>query len=206
LEQEPESTLVFTRTKRRADKVARAVERAGHSTARIHADRSQSQRRQALEGFRAGRYRILIATDIAARGLDVQEIGHVVNFDLPHVPEDYVHRIGRTARADASGRASTLVSPEESGLLTDIERFTRRMIARREVNRDSEVFQREMTRSAASQSHPGPKQVGFGLSGRPKRQLPGRHARTHPKHSKTSAGAASPSTPTSGSWRPRRRR
>lgn len=206
LEQEPESTLVFTRTKRRADKVARAVERAGHSTARIHADRSQSQRRQALEGFRAGRYRILIATDIAARGLDVQEIGHVVNFDLPHVPEDYVHRIGRTARADASGRASTLVAPEESALLSDIERFTRRMIARREVNRDSEVFQREMTRSAASQLHPGPKQVGFGLSGRPKRQPPGRHARTHPKHSKTSAGAASPSTPTSGSWRPRRRR
>jgi ATP-dependent RNA helicase RhlE len=200
LQQEPGSTLVFTRTKRRADKVARAIERAGHSAARIHADRSQSQRRQALEGFRAGRYRVLIATDIAARGLDVEEIGHVVNFDPPQVPENYVHRIGRTARADASGRASTLVAPEERSLLTDIERFTQRMIPRREVVRDSEIFRREMARSAANQAHPGPKQKQFGVSGRPAGKSPGRHARTHPKHANQNAGAPAQSSPR-GTWR-----
>ncbi len=111
------STLVFTRTKRRADKVWKALGRAGHKVARIHADRSQAQRRMALDGFKDGTYRVLVATDIAARGIDVAEIGHVVNFDLPHVPEDYVHRVGRTARAAASGRASTFSAPEERELL-----------------------------------------------------------------------------------------
>src|SRR6267154_1246051 len=105
LQQDELSTLVFTRTKRRADRVGKALARGGHQVAVIHADRSQSQRRQSLEGFRSGKYRVLVATDIAARGIDVAEIGHVINFDLPHVPEDYVHRIGRTARAEASGRA-----------------------------------------------------------------------------------------------------
>ena len=206
LEQERSTTLVFTRTKHRADKVARVVERAGHATARMHSNRSQSQRRQALEGFRAGKYRVLIATDIAARGLDVQEIGHVVNFDPPHVPEDYVHRIGRTARAAASGRATTLVAPEEHGLLSDIERFTRRPIPRSEVDRNSEAFRREMARSLASQAHPGPRRSDDGVSGRPPGQAPGRHARTHRKHPAAGAGPNSPSVPTGGSWRPRRRR
>src|SRR2546425_12128048 len=101
LEQDQLSTLVFTRTKRRADRVARSLLRSGHKVAVIHADRSQGQRRAALEGFRSGEHRVLVATDIAARGIDVAEIGHVVNFDLPHIPEDYVHRIGRTARMEA---------------------------------------------------------------------------------------------------------
>jgi ATP-dependent RNA helicase RhlE len=206
LEQEPSTTLVFTRTKHRADKVARVVERAGHTTARLHSNRSQSQRRQALEGFRAGKYRVLIATDIAARGLDVQEIGHVVNFDPPHVPEDYVHRIGRTARAAASGRATTLVAPEERGLLTEIERFTRRPIPRSEVDRNSELFQRELARSAASQAHPGPRRADHGVSGRPQGQGPGRHARTHRKPATAGAGASSPPASSGGTWRPRRRR
>src|SRR5205823_4574180 len=105
LEQDRLSTLVFTRTKRRADRVSRALARAGHKVSVIHGDRSQSQRDHALEGFREGSSRVLVATDIAARGIDVADIGHVVNFDLPHVPEDYVHRVGRTARAEASGRA-----------------------------------------------------------------------------------------------------
>jgi ATP-dependent RNA helicase RhlE len=115
-------TLVFTRTKHRADRVARAVMAAGHRVARLHADRSMSQRREALDGFRSGRYRVLIATDIAARGIDVPEIAHVVNFDLPGTPEDYIHRIGRTARAEASGRASSLAAPEEREQLRAIER------------------------------------------------------------------------------------
>lgn len=149
------STLVFTRTKRRADKVWKTVQRAGHKAARIHADRSQAQRRMALDGFREGQYRVLVATDIAARGIDVENIGHVVNFDLPHVPEDYVHRVGRTARNEASGRASAFASPEEADQLRDIEKLTRAPIPRAAVPRDSAVFQDELSRAAAAQAHPG---------------------------------------------------
>jgi ATP-dependent RNA helicase RhlE len=150
------STLVFTRTRRRADRVAKSLERAGHKVARIHADRSQGQRRSALEGFRKGTYRVLVATDIAARGIDVAEIGHVVNFDLPHVPEDYVHRVGRTARMAASGRASSFASPEEIDLLRGIERLTRKTLARADVPRDSEVFRSELARAEAARASGGP--------------------------------------------------
>jgi len=153
LSQDEESTLVFTRTKHRADKVARSLERSGLEVARIHANRSQSQRQQALEGFRSGRYRVLVATDIAARGIDVEEIGHVVNYDLPHVPADYVHRIGRTARAAASGRASSFAAPDELPLLRDIDRFTRTPVPRAEVPRDSPVFQ-DHARDAAEAPAP----------------------------------------------------
>ena len=150
LGRDDDSTLVFTRTKRRADRVAKSLDRAGHQVARIHADRSQSQRRSALDGFKDGTYRVLVATDIAARGIDVTDIGHVVNFDLPHVPEDYVHRIGRTARADASGRASTFSAPEERDLLHAIERLTRKPIPRAEVPRDDATFQAGLVSSAES--------------------------------------------------------
>jgi len=122
LREERGQTLVFTRTKHRADRVARAVGAAGHRVTRLHADRSMSQRREALDGFRSGRYRVLIATDIAARGIDVPEIAHVVNFDMPHTAEDYIHRIGRTARAEASGRATSFAAPEEHEQLRAIER------------------------------------------------------------------------------------
>jgi ATP-dependent RNA helicase RhlE len=155
LEDDELSTLVFTRTKRRADKVAKVLQRAGHKVARIHADRSQAQRRMALEGFREGTYRVLVATDIAARGIDVADIGHVVNFDLPHVPEDYVHRVGRTARMAASGRASSFASPEELPLLRDIEGLTRKAIAKVDVPREREVFQAELKRVSEAQASPG---------------------------------------------------
>jgi ATP-dependent RNA helicase RhlE len=148
LERDEVTTLVFTRTKRRADRVWKGIGRAGHKVARIHADRSQAQRRMALEGFKDGTYRVLVATDIAARGIDVAEIGHVVNFDLPHVPEDYVHRVGRTARAAASGRASSFTAPEERELLAAIEKLTRAAIPRGEVPRDAGVFQAELARTA----------------------------------------------------------
>jgi ATP-dependent RNA helicase RhlE len=115
-------TLVFTRTKHRADRLARAVAAAGHRVTRLHADRTMSQRREALDGFRAGRYRVLVATNIAARGIDVPEIAHVVNFDLPQTPEDYIHRIGRTARAEATGQATSFATPEERDQLRAIER------------------------------------------------------------------------------------
>ncbi len=176
-----DSTLVFTRTKRRADKLQKALARAGLHAERIHADRSQGQRQAALEGFRSGRYRVLVATDIAARGIDVADIGHVVNFDLPHVPEDYVHRIGRTARAAASGHASSFCAPEEAELLLDIERLTKVRTPRAEVPRQSPVFLRAMEAERAKQAHPGPPSPDHGRSSRPQGQAPGRHARSHPR-------------------------
>ena len=141
LAQDNLSTLVFTRTKRRADRVAKGLVSAGHDVAVIHADRSQSQRKHALDGFKDGRYRVLVATDIAARGIDVAEIGHVINFDLPNVPEDYVHRIGRTARASASGRASSFAAPDETDLLKAIERLTRTTVSRTSIPREDAAFQ-----------------------------------------------------------------
>jgi ATP-dependent RNA helicase RhlE len=121
-------TLVFTRTKRGADKVARHLEAAGIMVAAIHGNKSQSQRERALHQFRNGRIRGLIATDIAARGIDIDEVTHVVNFELPNIPESYVHRIGRTARAGAEGIAISLCSGEERAFLRDIERVTRQAI------------------------------------------------------------------------------
>ncbi len=115
------SVLVFTRTKRRADKLGRVIARAGLHVAVLHGDRSQAQRIAALEGFRKGKFDVMIATDIAARGLDIEGITHVINFDVPATPEDYVHRIGRTARAEAVGDAFTLVSPEEDIAMRQIE-------------------------------------------------------------------------------------
>jgi len=174
-----DSTLVFVRTRRRADKVARALERTGHAVDRLHSDRSQAQRQRALESFRRGQVRVLVATDIAARGIDVADIGHVVNYDLPHVPEDYVHRIGRTARATASGRASSFVAPEDRPLLQAIERLTRARIPEGEVPRGEALFQASLESSVARQRDPGPRQPLHGVSARPPGQPPGRHARTH---------------------------
>src|SRR5712691_9364114 len=124
------SVLVFVRTKRRADRVARQVGQAGFDVARIHGDRSQSQRETALAGFRSGRHQILIATDVAARGIDVEGISHVINYDVPTVPTDYVHRDGRTARMEAEGEAITFVSPEEEGDVRGIERTLGKTIPR----------------------------------------------------------------------------
>jgi ATP-dependent RNA helicase RhlE len=114
--------LVFTRTKHRADRLARQIAQAGYRVERIHGNRSQSQRTEALSGFKSGKYRVLVATDIAARGIDITALGHVVNFDVPAVAEDYIHRIGRTARAELTGAAFTLVSPDEEDSLRGIER------------------------------------------------------------------------------------
>ncbi len=122
--------LVFTRTKHRANRLAEQLGKAGINAARIHGNRSQAQRTDALEGFKAGRYRVLVATDIAARGIDIEELGHVVNFDVPQQAEDYIHRVGRTARAEATGDAFTFVSPEEEGDLRAIERAVGKRLPR----------------------------------------------------------------------------
>ena len=128
LKQEQETVLVFTRTKHRADHVGRVLSRAGHRVAVLHGDRSFSQRRHALDGFKRGAFRVLVATDIAARGIDVANIGHVINFDLPHSPEDYVHRIGRTARMKNTGRATSFVTAEDPQQLRAIERLLGRAV------------------------------------------------------------------------------
>ena len=122
--------LVFTRTKHRANRLAQHLANQHLSVERIHGNRSQAQRTEALAGFKSGKYRILVATDIAARGIDVSQLGHVVNFDVPASPDDYVHRVGRTARAEATGTAFTLVSPEEEASLRDIERVIGRRLPR----------------------------------------------------------------------------
>lgn len=118
-------TIVFTRTKRGADKVAQHLENAGISTSAIHGNKSQGQRERSLSAFKAGRVRALVATDIAARGIDIDDVSHVINFELPEVPENYVHRIGRTARAGAAGIAISLCDGEERSLLRNIEKLTR---------------------------------------------------------------------------------
>lgn len=118
-----DSVLVFTRTKHGADKIARRLKAANHAVAVLHANRSQNQRLEALAGFKSGRYEVMVATDIAARGIDVAGVTHVINYDVPENPEDYVHRIGRTGRAQAVGDAFTLVTPEDAGNVRDIQRF-----------------------------------------------------------------------------------
>ncbi len=130
-------TLVFTRTKRGADKVAAHLEASGIEVAAIHGNKSQNQREQALYAFKQARIRVLVATDIAARGIDVDLVSHVINFELPDVPESYVHRIGRTARAGATGQAISLVDSGERGQLRDIERLTRQQITSEDRRNDA---------------------------------------------------------------------
>ncbi len=125
--------LVFTRTKHGANRLARQLHSDGVSATAIHGDKSQAARTRALSDFKKGRVRVLVATDIAARGLDIDRLPHVVNFDLPYVPEDYIHRIGRTGRAGASGRAVSLVSPDERQQLRGIERLLGRRIEVEEI-------------------------------------------------------------------------
>jgi ATP-dependent RNA helicase RhlE len=124
------NVIVFTRTKHRANRLADFLTNEGVSNAKIHGNRSQAQRTDALEGFKSGRFRCLVATDIVARGIDVEQLEHVVNFDVPHLPEDYIHRVGRTARADATGDAFTFVSPEEEQDLAAIERAVGKRLPR----------------------------------------------------------------------------
>ena len=128
-----DTVLVFTRTKRGADKIARKLETAGITTGTIHSNRSQNQRLRALKDFKSGAVRVLVATDIAARGIDVDGISHVVNYDFPMHSEDYVHRIGRTGRAHAIGDAISFITPEDQGPLRSLERFIGRGIVRKKA-------------------------------------------------------------------------
>ena len=162
-------TLVFTRTKARADQLARRLEKSRRQVAAIHGNKSQGARTRTLAGFRDGRIDTLIATDIAARGIDVEGISHVINFDLPHVPEDYVHRIGRTARAGSSGHAVSLAAPEEGQQLAAIERLVGSAIPRETVAGFDAAL--DVTAPARRRRTPRPKR-------RSRRPGGGGHART----------------------------
>jgi ATP-dependent RNA helicase RhlE len=125
-----ERVLVFTRTRREAERLSHILEAREHKVNRIHADRSQAQRETALRNFKSGQTRVLVATDIASRGIDVDSISHVINYDVPEAPEDYVHRIGRTGRAGNTGRAITLVAPRDEPSMRAIERMTGQTVER----------------------------------------------------------------------------
>lgn len=135
LKDNPGTVLVFARTRHGARKLAKTVRMFGHSAAELHSDRTLAQRKAALDGFKKGAYRVLVATDIAARGIDVKDITLVVNFDLPDNPEDYVHRIGRTGRAGASGRAVTLATPEQGSDVRDIEKLLKTQLPVSDLSR-----------------------------------------------------------------------
>jgi ATP-dependent RNA helicase RhlE len=125
-----ERVLVFTRTRRGAERLSHILRAREHAADEIHADRTQPQREAALRGFKDGSTRVLVATDIAARGIDVDSVSHVINYDVPEAPEDYVHRVGRTGRAGMTGRAITLVTPVEEPSMRAIERLTGQTVER----------------------------------------------------------------------------
>jgi len=150
-------TLVFARTKRGTERLAKHLVRDGFAAAMIHGDRSQSQRTSALSGFGEGRFKVLVATDVASRGLDIEDVAHVINYDLPTLPEDFIHRVGRTGRAGARGRASTLVTPVESLELRNIERVLNLRMPRNDIDilRDKSSRPRNTLASRTLQALPG---------------------------------------------------
>jgi ATP-dependent RNA helicase RhlE len=182
--------IVFTRTKHRANRLAEFIARNGISSAKIHGNRSQSQRTAALAGFKNGEHRVLVATDIVARGIDVEDLGHVVNFDVPADPDSYVHRVGRTARAEATGDAFTLVSPDEEGDLEAIERVLGKSLPRvtlpgfdyaRKTTERLEIPVGERLRAARAARGPrraGPRPAGSKTPAQPGRSA--RHGGPHP--------------------------
>ncbi len=150
------SVLIFCRTKHGADRISGLLKRNNHAVAVLHSNRTQREREQALEGFRSGKYEVLVATDIAARGLDIADVSHVINYDVPQHPEDYIHRIGRTGRAEAHGDAFTIMVAEDAGHVFAIERFISQKIPRVKL----ENFDYRYT-AVFEESKPGQPQGGF---------------------------------------------
>jgi len=208
--------LIFTRTKHRANRLADFLVRHGIRAERIHGNRSQAQRTAALAGFKRGTFPVLVATDIAARGIDVDALGHVVNFDVPRAPDDYIHRVGRTGRAEATGEAFTFVSPDEEQDLRDIERavgrrlprvtvpdfdYTARPQAKLEIplgQRIAEIRARKREERARAQVNAARRSAAHRGVSLP--ATPAGPATPHRPHRRPGA------RPTSGSWRPRGRR
>jgi ATP-dependent RNA helicase RhlE len=162
------SVLVFSRTKHGADKVARKLEQQGTHAATLHANRSQNQRTRALNDFKTGAVRVLVATDIAARGIDVQGISHVVNYDFPMHPEDYVHRIGRTGRAKHAGDAISFVAPEDRQAARSLERFIGRCLPRKRAD-VTETAAKPATRTHARNTNVLPARHGNNFRTTPRR-------------------------------------
>ncbi len=173
--------LVFTRTKHGANRLATQLDKHGVPALAIHGNKSQNARTRALAEFKSGKLQVLVATDIAARGLDIDNLPHVVNFDLPHVPEDYVHRIGRTGRAGASGQAISLVAPEERDLLRDIERVIRRQLPREVVTGFAPLAAPADAERAPRHAHG--QRPPRSASAHAPRHAPARHAAPQPKRS-----------------------
>jgi len=195
-----DTVLVFARMKHGADRIARKLESSGIKTATLHSNRSQNQRLRALKDFKSGAVRVLVATDIAARGIDVDGISHVVNFDFPMHPEDYVHRIGRTGRAHAVGDAISFVAPEDHGALRSLERFIGRGIVRKRA----EGFNYDTSAPSGSDSSDRPRHPLRGQQRRGlKPTLQGDAARPQPNRgSRFHRGGTSAGRPSSGnSWR-----
>jgi len=205
LRSEPtDRVLIFTRTKHGADKVARRLEQAGIAAEAIHGNKSQGQRERALSAFRDGKVKTLVATDIAARGIDVDGVSHVVNFDLPNVPETYVHRIGRTARAGAEGVAISLCDGEETAFLRDIEKLIRFSIPVTDKRTHPERGEPQVVKNGSGRSHApsnhgsgnrgssnrGSSNRGSGKNGPNKERHwhPSDKARKQPHHGQTSQG------------------
>jgi ATP-dependent RNA helicase RhlE len=169
--------LVFSRTKHGANKLARQLETAGIDAAAIHGNKSQSARTKALADFKQGKSRVLVATDIAARGLDIDQLPQVVNFDLPNVPEDYIHRIGRTGRAGAIGQAVSLVSADEFKQLSDIEHLIKQILTRKFVDGFEPVH--DLPESSLSRRAPRPKKPKQAKPGHRDGQRSGENSRGH---------------------------
>ncbi len=192
------SALIFTRTKHGADRLMRNIIDFGRTASVIHANRSQSQRQQALEGFKNRRYQILVATDIAARGIDVKDISHVINYDVPRHSEDYVHRIGRTGRAQAVGEAFTLVAPDEERFLRDIERFIKKTIPRTVIPDFPYQTRPSVFPSSSDDGDRGPRRHSRPFQGQ-RPQGGSRHAPSHGNHGgQRPHGPSSHSGPSTG--------
>ncbi len=167
-----ESVLIFTRTKHRAHRLSQQIERAGFKATSLHSDRTQGQRQSALNGFKSGLYQIMVATDIAARGLDVESISHVINFDMPATADDYIHRIGRTGRAERSGDAFTLVTPDDKDVIRSLEKIMGKPLPRQIL----EGFDYDIPAPEISISRARPAYASF----EPRRSQPAAIPASHP--------------------------
>jgi ATP-dependent RNA helicase RhlE len=209
--------LIFTRTKHRANRLADFLVRSGINAERIHGNRSQAQRTAALAGFKAGMFPVLVATDIAARGIDVDALGHVVNFDVPQAPEDYIHRVGRTGRMELTGEAFTFVSPDEENDLRDIERAVGRRLprvtvpdfdyaARPQAKLEIPLAQRIAEIRARKRDERGRAQVNAARRAAAQRKPGQPLPPSSPDGGAHRRRGQGPRRPTSGSWGPRGRR
>lgn len=188
-----ESVLVFTRTKHKADKVARALKYGGISADSIHGDKPQNKRTRALEAFHKGKIRVLVATDIAARGIDVDDISHVINYDLPDEAENYVHRIGRTGRAKQEGVAYSFCAPEEKAKLRAIERHIKNKLSiiQMEIPEDKKIISKEVP-EGAGRRQPAGNRRGNSRPPRGPRSSSGARTNSGPRHSSGSRGSSGP--------------